>query len=105
MLDYSKSNRQGAERAKELASQIPDDADDYALALKAIAERLPRAVVIIVLLTNTINILGPILAGKKAVGPSLHGMFGRKAGTTPKFKFSKDVVDIRTGRVRSHHPG
>lgn len=38
-----------------------------AVALRAIADRLPRAVVIIVLLTNTINILGPILAGKKAV--------------------------------------
>ncbi|MBP89436.1 MAG: hypothetical protein CMJ64_22450 [Planctomycetaceae bacterium] len=38
-----------------------------AIALRAIVERLPRAVVIIVLLTNTINILGPILAGKKAV--------------------------------------
>jgi putative hemolysin len=38
-----------------------------AVALQAIAQRLPRAVVIIVLLTNTINILGPILAGKKAV--------------------------------------
>ena len=38
-----------------------------AVALRAIVDRLPRAVVIIVLLTNTINILGPILAGKKAV--------------------------------------
>ena len=36
-------------------------------ALQAVALRLPRAVVIIVVLTNTINILGPILAGKKAV--------------------------------------
>jgi cytochrome c len=31
-------------------------------------------------------------AGKKAVGPSLHGMFGRKAGTAPNFKFSDDLV-------------
>ena len=38
-----------------------------AMALRAIVGRLPRAVVIIVLATNTINILGPILAGKKAV--------------------------------------
>ena len=37
------------------------------VALRAIVQRLPRAVVIIVLLTNTINILGPILAGNKAV--------------------------------------
>ena len=32
-----------------------------------------------------------LVAGKKAVGPSLHGMFGRKAGTVKKFKFSKDM--------------
>ena len=38
-----------------------------ALALQAIARRITRAVVIIVLITNTINILGPILAGKKAI--------------------------------------
>ena len=38
-----------------------------ATALRAIVQRLPRAVVVIVLLTNTINILGPILAGSKAV--------------------------------------
>ena len=38
-----------------------------AIALRAIQERLTRAVVIIVLITNTINILGPILAGKKAI--------------------------------------
>jgi len=37
------------------------------VALKTVVERLPRAVVVIVLLTNTINILGPILAGQKAV--------------------------------------
>ncbi len=32
-----------------------------------------------------------LVAGKKAVGPSLHGMFGRTAGTTKKFKYSKDM--------------
>ena len=32
-----------------------------------------------------------LAAGKKAVGPSLHGMFGRKAGGAPNFKFSKDM--------------
>ncbi len=38
-----------------------------ALALQSIVQRMTRAVVIIVLITNTINILGPILAGKKAI--------------------------------------
>ena len=32
-----------------------------------------------------------LVAGKKGVGPSLYGMFGRTAGTMPKFKFSKDM--------------
>ena len=36
-------------------------------ALQTISQRITRAVVIIVLITNTINILGPILAGKKAI--------------------------------------
>lgn len=27
--------------------------------------------------------------GKKKLGPSLHGIIGRKAGTSPKFKYSK----------------
>ena len=36
-------------------------------ALQRISRRITRAVVIIVLITNTINILGPILAGKKAI--------------------------------------
>jgi CBS domain containing-hemolysin-like protein len=38
-----------------------------AVALRAIVQRITRAVVVIVLFTNTINILGPILAGKKAI--------------------------------------
>jgi len=38
-----------------------------ALALQIISQRITRALVIIVLITNTINILGPILAGKKAI--------------------------------------
>lgn len=28
-------------------------------------------------------------AGKNRIGPSLHGMFGRRAGTAPGYKFSK----------------
>ena len=28
-------------------------------------------------------------AGKRKIGPSLHGVFGRKAGTAKKFRFSK----------------
>ncbi len=32
-----------------------------------------------------------LVANKKAVGPSLHGMFGRKAGMVKKFKYSKDM--------------
>ena len=32
-------------------------------------------------------------AGKKKVGPSLHGIFGRTAGTLEGFKFSKAMVD------------
>ena len=36
-------------------------------ALKAITQRITRALVVIVIFTNTINILGPILAGRKAV--------------------------------------
>ena len=40
--------------------------DSGAIALRSISQRISQAVVIIVLFTNTINILGPILAGKKA---------------------------------------
>ena len=29
--------------------------------------------------------------GKKKVGPSLHNIFGRKAGLSPKFKYSKGM--------------
>ena len=36
-------------------------------ALKEITERITQAVVVIVVFTNTINILGPILAGRKAL--------------------------------------
>lgn len=37
------------------------------IALRSIKNRISRAVVVIVLFTNTINILGPILAGNKAI--------------------------------------
>ena len=36
-------------------------------ALKAITQHTTRALVVIVILTNTINILGPIMAGYKAI--------------------------------------
>ena len=42
-----------------------------ARALKAITHRITQAMVVIVVFTNTINILGPILAGRKAI--QLHG--------------------------------
>ena len=32
-----------------------------------------------------------LVAGKKAIGPSLHGIFGRTAGTVKKFRYSKDM--------------
>ncbi len=32
-----------------------------------------------------------LVAGKRAIGPSLYGMFGRTAGTVKKFKYSKDM--------------
>lgn len=32
-------------------------------------------------------------AGKKKVGPSLHGILGRKAGTDTKFKYSKAMKE------------
>jgi cytochrome c len=32
-----------------------------------------------------------LVAGKKAIGPSLHGVFGRTAGTTKGYRFSKDM--------------
>lgn len=31
------------------------------------------------------------VAGKKGIGPSLYGVFGRTAGTSKKFKYSKDL--------------
>ncbi len=38
-----------------------------AVALRTLSMRLTRAVVIIVIITNTINVLGPILVGQKAI--------------------------------------
>ena len=32
-----------------------------------------------------------VVAGKRSVGPNLNGLFGRTAGTLPKFKYSKDM--------------
>ncbi len=32
-----------------------------------------------------------LAAGKRGVGPSLNGMFGRKAASVEKFKYSKDM--------------
>lgn len=32
--------------------------------------------------------------GKTGIGPSLHGIFGRKAGTVPKFAYSKDMAAL-----------
>ena len=32
-----------------------------------------------------------LAAGKKSIGPSLHGLFGRTAGTLEDFKYSNDV--------------
>lgn len=43
-------------------------------ALKAITDRITRAVAVLVIFTNTINVLGPILAGRKAM--QLYGDFG-----------------------------
>ncbi len=31
------------------------------------------------------------VAGKKGIGPNLHGLFGRKAGTLDKYKYSDDM--------------
>jgi len=48
-----------------------------AAALQSIVRRISRAVVILVLFTNTINVLGPILAGNKAIeiyGESIIGV-------------------------------
>lgn len=33
-----------------------------------------------------------LVANKKGIGPSLHGVFGRTAGTLEKYKFSKAMV-------------
>ncbi|UUO07504.1 hemolysin family protein [Blastopirellula sp. J2-11] len=38
-----------------------------AIPLQAVKNRVTRAVVVVVILTNTINVLGPVLAGSKAV--------------------------------------
>ena len=43
-----------------------------------------------------------LVAGKKAIGPSLHGIFGRKAGTTSGFRYSKDMKAAGTNAARAH---
>lgn len=35
-----------------------------------------------------------LVAGKRAVGPSLYGLFGRTAGTVKKFRYSKDMKAV-----------
>jgi CBS domain containing-hemolysin-like protein len=54
---------------KELRLQGAWGAD----ALRAITERITQAVIVLVIFTNTINVLGPILAGRKAL--QLYGDF------------------------------
>lgn len=38
-----------------------------------------------------------LVADKHRIGPSLAGIFGRKAGTTPKYKFSKAMKKAGAG--------
>ena len=47
-----------------------------ARSLKAIKRRITRAIVIVVIVTNTINVLGPILVGQKAIDIYGKGVIG-----------------------------
>lgn len=38
-----------------------------------------------------------LVAGKKGIGPSLHGVFGRTAGTLEKYKYSKAMKAAGAG--------
>ena len=38
-----------------------------------------------------------LVENKNRIGPSLHGIFGRTAGTTPKYKFSKAMKKAGAG--------
>jgi len=38
-----------------------------AIALRKVSDHITRAVVVIVIITNSINVLGPILVGQKAI--------------------------------------
>ena len=42
---------------------------------------------------NRCKICHSLDAGKNNVGPSLHGIFGRKAGTAPQFAYSAAMKD------------
>lgn len=41
---------------------------------------------------NTCRACHKLEAGGKAIGPSLHGIFGRTAGTVPDFAYSPDMA-------------